>query len=123
MSDILYIEDDRHIGRLVQVTLGSKGHEVELVTDGLEGLERLERAPRPSLVILDIMLPGIDGLSILSFMRKKPELADVPVLVLTARSTDVDLGGHETAGHTESMSKPFDIEELIATVERLRSLN
>jgi DNA-binding response OmpR family regulator len=121
MSRILVAEDDTDIGALIAHYLQKAGHAVEMLTDGAEVLPRLRREEPADLVILDWMLPGMDGLRICQAMRADPGLASIPVIMLTARGEEADrVAGLET-GADDYVVKPFSPRELVARVAaRLR---
>ena len=115
---VMVIEDEKEIRDLVRYNLERAGHRVAAIADGDEGLERLF-ASRPDVLVLDLMLPGRNGLEILREVRGEPATRDLPVIVLTARSTEMDkLLGFEH-GADDYLTKPFSPRELVARVEAL----
>lgn len=113
---ILVVEDDPDISSLVELHLVDAGNEVELQGDGSAGLDRALRQPF-DLVILDIMLPGVDGLEICRRLRtEKPEL---PILMLTARTTELDRVLGLEMGADDYLTKPFSVRELVARVKAI----
>jgi len=119
MNDlVLVIEDEKEIRDLIRYNLERSDFRVTAVADGEEGLQRLFAA-RPDVVVLDLMLPGRNGLEILREVREQPATRDLPVLVLTARAAEMDkLLGFEH-GADDYLAKPFSPRELVA---RLRAL-
>jgi DNA-binding response OmpR family regulator len=113
---ILVIEDDPDIGSLVELHLKDAGHRVEVATSGSRGLERA-MSGEFELVILDLMLPGVDGLEICR--RLRAEQHHIPILMLTARSTEVDRVVGLEMGADDYLSKPFSVRELMARVKAL----
>jgi DNA-binding response OmpR family regulator len=113
---ILIIEDDRHIAEGIQLNLTLQGYEVVIATDGVAGLNQW-RAIGPDLVILDIMLPGIDGFSILQSIRLEDER--LPILILSAKGDPDDRIKGLAFGVDDYLAKPFNLEELLLRVERL----
>jgi DNA-binding response OmpR family regulator len=113
---ILVIEDDPDIGSLVELHLKDAGHRVEVESSGSRGLERA-RSGDFELVILDLMLPGLDGLEICR--RLRAEQHHMPILMLTARSTEVDRVVGLEMGADDYLSKPFSVRELMARVKAL----
>ncbi|HEV8659452.1 MAG TPA: response regulator transcription factor [Thermoanaerobaculia bacterium] len=113
---ILVVEDDRDIARLVELHLKDLGADVTLAHDGGVALEMALRRPF-DLVILDLMLPGIDGLEICRRLRARSNYT--PILMLTARSADVDRIVGLEIGADDYLTKPFNIRELIARVKAL----
>ena len=113
---ILVVEDDRDIAHLVELHLKDLSADVTIVHDGAEALETaLKRAF--DLVILDLMLPGLDGLEICRRLRARSNYT--PILMLTARSSDVDRIVGLEIGADDYLTKPFNIRELIARVKAL----
>ncbi len=113
---ILIVEDDRSIARLIQLELEHRGFVVRCAHDGPSGLEAASEF-EPSAIILDIMLPGTDGVGVLKKLRQRGNR--VPVIMLTARDTSADKVHSLDMGADDYLAKPFDTEELMA---RLRAL-
>jgi two-component system response regulator MprA len=113
---ILVVDDDAPIRRMLDRTLSSEGYAVESAADGGEALAAVERST-PDLIVLDVGLPGIDGLSVSKRLRAKG-LA-VPVLLLTARDAVADRVAGLDAGADDYLVKPFATEELLARVRAL----
>jgi two-component system alkaline phosphatase synthesis response regulator PhoP len=115
---VMVIEDEKEIRDLIRYNLERAGFRVNAVADGEEGLQRLF-ASRPDAVVLDLMLPGRSGLDVLREVRGEPSTRELPVVVLTARSAEMDkLLGFEH-GADDYLTKPFSPRELVA---RLRAL-
>jgi two-component system response regulator MprA/two-component system response regulator TrcR len=113
---VLIVEDDRSIARLVQAHLEHLGFTVLCRYDGISGLEAVADF-RPEIVVLDIMLPGLDGVGILKRLRSEGNR--VPVIMLTARDTPMDKIHSLDHGADDYLSKPFDVGELMARVRAL----
>ena len=113
---ILVIEDEAHIADGIRLNLSIQGYGVKIAQDGIAGLE-LWRSWQPDLIILDIMLPMIDGFSILKTIRKEDE--KIPVLILSARGDTKDKVKGLKYGVDDYLSKPFDLEEFLLRIERL----
>jgi two-component system, OmpR family, phosphate regulon response regulator OmpR len=113
---VLLIDDDGALARMLSEYLSSYGLAVDWAIDAERGLERLGGGPRPDVVVLDVMLPGLDGFGLLPRLR---EIDDVPVLMLTARGDDTDRIVGLELGADDYLSKPFNPRELLA---RLRAL-
>ena len=118
MSDrILIVEDEERIARFVELELRHEGYAVDKAADGRTGLERMESGTY-DLVLLDIMLPGLNGLEVL---RRARRTVDTPVIMLTARDTVMDKVTGLDMGAEDYITKPFEIEELLARIRvRLR---
>jgi len=115
---VMVIEDEKEIRDLVRYHLERSGYRVAVVDDGDEGLQRLF-ASRPDALVLDLMLPGRNGLEVLREIRDEPMTRDLPVMVLTARGTEMDkLLGFEY-GADDYLTKPFSPRELVARVKAL----
>ncbi len=111
----MVVEDDMHIGKLLRLELGHEGYEVEVLTDGKEALKHLEKE-LPDLLILDVMLPGLDGFSVLEEIREYIS-TDLPVIMLTAKGEVKDRIRGLKSGADDYLPKPFVIEELLARIE------
>lgn len=118
--DILIVEDDEDIADLVAFNLERQGWHAAMVHHGTEGLEQI-RAKRPDLVILDIMLPGMDGLEIFRAMKASKMTENIPVLFLTARAQLEDRLAGLQLGADDYMVKPFSPKELVLRVRNIMS--
>ena len=114
---MLLIEDDPHISRFLKLELEHSGYEIILAVTGDQALDLLE-AEEPDLIILDVMLPVIDGFSILRFIREEVS-EELPVIMLTARGEVNDRVKGLKGGADDYVVKPFHIEELLARIEAL----
>jgi DNA-binding response OmpR family regulator len=112
---ILVVDDDPDMRQLVAELLGRAGHDVRLAADGREGLRELFRRA-PDLVVLDVSMPELDGWATLERIR---EVSEVPVLMLTAQSTELDKVRGLRGGADDYVAKPFGRQELLARVEVL----
>ena len=122
LQKILIIEDDVDIATLISFNLERAGYGVDMVHDGREGLETILR-DQPDLVILDLMLPSMDGYGILKEMQRDPRSHAIPVLMLTAKSqTDDRIRGLES-GADDYLTKPFSPKELILRVQAIIKRN
>lgn len=114
---VLIIEDEKLIIVSTQMVLEAAGFRVESAMNGEEGISRA-RELRPDLILLDIMIPGIDGWETLTRLKRDPEIAAVPVIIFTAREHS---RGHQKSsemGAADYFRKPFEPDELIELVER-----
>jgi DNA-binding response OmpR family regulator len=117
-ANILVIEDDEIVAKTIERCLRGDEFRVLIANSGVEGLKLARRRP-PDLVILDVIMPGMDGYTVCREMRADPILANVPVLFLTAKSKDEDKISGFTAGADDYLSKPFNIDELILRVRAI----
>ena len=112
---ILVVEDERDISALVAYHLTKEGYRVRTAEGGIEALEAAQ-SERPDLILLDLMLPGFSGYDVLAELRRRPELSEVPVVVLTARREEVDRVKGLELGADDYVTKPFSPRELILRV-------
>lgn len=115
MSKILIIEDEEKIARFVELELSHEGYETDKATNGREGLEKIESGGY-DLVILDIMLPELNGIEVL---RRARRTTDVPVILLTARDSITDKVSGLDMGANDYITKPFALEELLARIRAI----
>lgn len=113
---ILVVDDDEDIVRVVRINLELEGFEVDTAFDGVAAIESAIANP-PQLVLMDIMMPRLDGLSALRRMRSHPSLAGTSIVLLTARALTEDRVEGLELGADDYVSKPFDVEELVARVK------
>ena len=115
MTTILVIDDEDSIRRLVEAYLSAEGYTVHTAADGNQGLAAFRRY-QPDLVVLDVMLPGLDGLEVLQQIRRE---SDAYVLMLTAKSEETDRVVGLTVGADDYLTKPFSPRELVARVKAI----
>ncbi len=113
---VLIIEDDADIRELIKFNLEQDGYAVEEAATGAEGLDRIKRR-QPDLILLDLMLPGMPGLEICRVLRGGKETANLPILIVTAKGTEVDKVLGLEMGADDYVVKPFSPRELIARVK------
>ena len=118
MSEILIIDDDTAILELIKVNLELLGHEAITASDGVRGFA-LARQELPDLIILDVMMPDVDGFTVASRIRNNPSTKDIPILMLTALSMIQDKTKGFDAGVDDYLVKPFELEELKLRVRAL----
>ena len=116
MARILLAEDEQQIGDMVAFKLTNSGHQVVRVVDGETALAAAER-DRPDVIILDVMIPLVDGLAVLGRLKANPDLRTIPVIMLTARGEERDVLSGLQAGAADYIVKPFSLKELVARVE------
>lgn len=117
-SRILVIDDDPKLRYIIELNLMAAGHEVFTAEDGPSGLALL-REKQPDLVILDVMMPGMNGFDLCKTIREEPDLPDCSILFLTARGELADKGEGFSAGGDDYLVKPFDPRELLWRAEAL----
>jgi len=113
---ILVVDDDPDIARFVEVNLRSAGYDVAVAADGEEALGRAQEM-RPDLVLLDVMMPRIDGFEVAQRLRRNPQTANTSIIMLTAKALSTDKVLGLTAGGDDYIIKPFDPIELLARVK------
>ncbi len=117
-QSILVIDDEKDILKLLQYNLEKEGYQVSLAKTGEEGLE-VAKHKLPDLIVLDLMLPGIDGLEVCKLIRGQKSTSHIPILMLTAKSTETDQIVGLELGATDYMTKPFSIKVLLARVKNI----
>jgi two-component system alkaline phosphatase synthesis response regulator PhoP len=115
---ILAVDDEKHIVRLVQVNLERAGYQVVTANDGKEALEKVAQE-NPDLVVLDVMMPYMDGFEVLQNLRRNPSTRDIPVIMLTAKAQDADVFKGWQSGVDCYLTKPFNPMELLSFVKRI----
>ena len=113
---ILLLEDELALARLIREALERSGYVVRHCADGQQGLQSARQRP-PDLLLVDVMLPGLDGFAVVRALR--PSLAELPVLFLTARAATADVVRGFEAGGNDYLKKPFSLEELLLRVREL----
>ncbi|MGD0946011.1 MAG: response regulator [Candidatus Binatia bacterium] len=116
---IVIVDDDPHITELICVNLDAAGYDVARAANGREAMERIDAA-RPHLIIVDVMMPEMDGWELCKTIKDDPEMDGIRIIMLTARATDRDrLIGRGIFGADEYVTKPFDVSALMDLCERL----
>lgn len=115
---ILAVDDERHIVRLVQINLMKEGYEVVTANNGREALEMIA-SEKPDLVVMDVMMPEMDGFEALEKMKADPATADIPIIMLTAKAQDADVFSGWQKGADLYLTKPFNPTELLTFVKRI----
>ena len=119
MPCALVIEDDEHIGQLLQFMLERENYRVHLARDGRAGKEYIESQPAPAIALLDVMLPFLDGFQLVALVRAQAGWETVPVIMLTAKTQERDIVRALDAGANDYIVKPFQPQDLLARVRRL----
>lgn len=118
MKKILIIEDQQNIMELIRFNLEQEGYEVDYAFDGEAGIDKIKQSDF-DLIILDLMLPKLDGISLAQMLRKQPEYQKLPIIMLTAKSTELDKVLGLEVGADDYVTKPFSVRELMARVKAL----
>lgn len=116
---VLLVEDDENISQVLKFMLERQGYQVAHAADGRAACSYVESATeRPALVLLDVMLPYIDGFEIVRFIRTRAEWVTVPIVMLTAKTTERDIVRALDTGANDYIVKPFQPNELLARIRR-----
>jgi len=115
----LVVEDDDQIAYLLRYILEREGFAVQLARDGRSAQRQIGNLAAPDLVMLDVMLPDVDGFRLLGMIRQKSAWKNVPVLMLTAKSQDKDVARARDAGANDYIFKPFKPDDLRARIRQL----
>ncbi len=115
MAKIIVVEDDRVLAETLAENLTQEGHKVTTVADGESAYQKIVAKP-PDLIILDVMLPRLDGLSLCRMIRREPTTSHIPIIMLTARSSEVDKIVGLESGADDYVVKPFGLGELLARI-------
>ncbi len=115
-STILVVEDETDLASLIQVNLDMAGYESVLAADGGQGLAHA-RASKPDLILLDVMMPVLDGWQVLRALKEDEELAEIPVIMLTALGEERDIIRGHLQGAIRYLTKPFEMRALLAAIE------
>lgn len=117
---ILAVDDEPLISRLVKVNLERAGYAVETALNGLEALERLRsERPHPDLILLDMVMPYMDGFEFLRQIKADPNLEHIPVVWMTVRSRDADIIQGQASGAAHYLTKPINPTDLLAVVREV----
>ena len=111
-STILVVDDDPVIQKLLEVNFSIEGYAVEVAGDGVEAVEKA-RTVAPDLIVLDVMMPRMNGLEAAKVLKGDPATADIPIIMLSAKAQDIDQEAGRDAGVNFYMTKPFDPLELL----------
>ena len=112
---VLVVDDDEDNIRIISTMLLARGYEVRLARNGRGAVESI-RQQRPDLVLLDVMMPGMDGMQVLDAIRADPHLASLPVVLVTAKTEDQDLLEGYRAGAQYYVTKPFTSRQLLYAI-------
>lgn len=115
---ILAIDDEKDILKLLQYNLEKEGYQISVAQSGEQGLE-LAKSKKPDLILLDLMLPGMDGLEVCKILQANRDTKQIPILMLTAKSTEVDQIVGLELGAADYIAKPFSIKVLLAKIKNI----
>ena len=115
---VLVVEDEEDILEVIQYNLQQEGYEVSCCMDGLQGLEQA-RTLKPDLVLLDIMLPGMDGVEICRNLKERESTRRIPIIMVTAKGEEIDVVLGLGVGADDYIPKPFKVRELVARVKAM----
>ena len=119
MTHILMVEDDENTRMIIQAMLRHGGYSVETVMNAAGAWDALEHHSTPDLVILDLMLPGVDGITLCKQIRMRPDMLKTPILMLSVQSDPLCLRESKEAGASGYALKPIGLDDLLAKVRRL----
>ncbi len=117
-ATVLVVDDDPVIQGLLRVNFEMEGYDVIIASDGVEGLE-LARSEQPDIVILDVMMPRMDGLEVARALKGDPSTSPIPIMLLSAKAQEADLRAGGATGADAYVTKPFDPLDLLRRVETL----
>ena len=117
-ATVLVVDDDPVIQKLLQVNFEMEGYAVITASDGEEGLAKA-RAERPTAIVLDVMMPKMDGLEVARHLKADPETKGIPIVLLSAKAQQADIAAGTNTGAEEYLTKPFDPLELLERVADL----
>ncbi len=115
---ILVVDDEKDIGELIEYNLGKEGYQVVSAYNGEEALKFI-KGDLPNLIILDLMLPGIDGLEVCRILKRDPRTSGIPIVMLTAKGEEADIVAGLELGADDYVTKPFKVRELLARVRAI----
>jgi CheY-like chemotaxis protein len=114
----LIVDDDPMIVKLQSMILGAAGYEIDSAADGQEGLDRATQG-RPDVILLDVMMPGLDGLEVTRRLKADPRTGAIPIVLVSARTGAEEVAAGKAAGAAYYVKKPFDPDDLIALLDQL----
>jgi CheY-like chemotaxis protein len=114
---VLIVDDEIGIASAVQSRLEIEGHESVIVTDGQAAIEQV-REEKPDLILLDVMIPKINGIEVCRALKKDPRTKDIPIIMLTVMNQVKDLEAAFAAGANDYLNKPFQFAQLLAKIDK-----
>ncbi len=115
---LLIVDDDPHIRRVLTLNFEDEGYEVSVAVDGEEATE-MARTLHPDVMILDVMMPGADGYTVLRSLRASPQTDDIPIVLLSAKASDDEVFAGWQSGADSYVTKPFEVEEVLRLVAQI----
>jgi DNA-binding response OmpR family regulator len=115
---ILIVEDDLIIQKIIALTINRAGYSTSFASNGIEALEQIQKS-RPDLIVSDVMMPEMDGYTLLYFLRSNPDFASIPVIFLTARGSGDDIVVGLDTGADDYLVKPIIPDELLASISTI----
>jgi len=115
---ILIVDDDQGITRLLKIELEQEDYDISVASDGAEGFEKIKEA-KPDAIILDIMMPGMDGYEMLKILKADDETKNIPVVILSVKTHEKDIEKAKKLGAELYITKPFDSIELIKGIRKV----
>lgn len=116
---VLVIDDEPYVGRIIQLKLETGPYRVEVFADAREALSRLRSDMRVDLILLDIMMPFMNGFEVLTELRRLPHRSETPVIMLTAKGQETDRTRARSLGASDFLTKPFSPKKLLARIDEL----
>lgn len=117
--NVLVIDDEPYIGRIIQLKLETGPYQVEVCADARSALEMLRSELPIDLILLDIMMPHLNGFEVLTELRRLPHRCDTPVIMLTAKGQETDRAQARSLGASDFLTKPFSPKKLLARIDEL----
>ena len=117
MNKILIVDDEPDFAEMIKMRLEANGYDIAVAYDGEEGIERAVR-DKPDMILLDVMMPGMDGFEVLRHLKRRAETRDTPVVMLTAKGESKSMFDGQELGCADYLIKPCDSKELLAVVNR-----
>jgi two-component system, OmpR family, alkaline phosphatase synthesis response regulator PhoP len=119
--NILVVDDEPYIGRIIQLKLEDTPYAVDVCLDGAAALGRLRTDDPVDLILLDIMMPNMNGFEVLALLREIPHRAETPVIMLTGKGQSTDRDKAASLGASDFLTKPFSPKKLLARIEEIFS--
>jgi two-component system, OmpR family, alkaline phosphatase synthesis response regulator PhoP len=117
--NILVVDDEPYIGRIIQLKLEETPYTVDVCQDGATALHRLRTEARVDLILLDIMMPQMNGFEVLALLREIPHRRETPVIMLTGKGQSTDRERAESLGARDFLTKPFSPKKLLARIDEI----